>query len=71
MGFFYLGHSKRRVGEVFGEMVGTRMLYEGLALWRVILEGCGMEAGRKPGCGGRIRDVPHQVMRRGGDRRAP
>lgn len=38
-------------------MVGTRMLYEGLALWRVMLEGCG-----------RIRDLPYEVMRKDGDK---
>lgn len=27
-----------------------------------------MEAGRKPSCGGRIRDVPCQVMRKGRDK---
>lgn len=50
-------------------MVGTKMLYEGLVLWRVIPEGgVWMEADRKPGCGGRIRDVPCQVMRKGWDK---
>lgn len=33
------------------------MLYEGLALWRVMLEGCG-----------RIRDLPYEVMRKDGDK---